>query len=63
VPEEQRRYKALAHIIVGGRLLFPKDREFKTGVQYGSALVKEGKAVEIPGRYKRRDMRAEGDDG
>jgi hypothetical protein len=67
VADEQRRYKALSHIIVGGRLLYPKDREFVAGAQFGDALVKEGRAAALPdepkGRYNRRDMRAKGDDG
>jgi hypothetical protein len=65
VADSPRRYKALAHIIVGGRLLFAKDSEFETSEAFGDALVKEGRAVLLPAMirrtHKRRDMRAEGE--
>jgi hypothetical protein len=72
--QRQLRYKALSDIIVGGSLLFPKGQTFLIGEQFGTALVKEGRAellaaLEQPrntelevasnkGRHKRRDMRA-----
>ena len=63
--ERQLRYKALADIIVGGRLLFPKGAVFTMGEQFGAALVREGRAELLavleqpPDVYDRRDMRAE----
>jgi hypothetical protein len=66
MPDLQRRYKALSDIIVGGRLLFARGSIFDATEQYGSALVKEGRAQPLaaleqpkPPRHKRRDMRAE----
>jgi hypothetical protein len=55
-----KRYKALAHIIVGGRCLHEPDDVFDMAAQQGDALVRAGKAIpHPPRRYNRRDMRAE----
>lgn len=73
--QRQLRYRALADVIVGGCLLFQKGSVFLVGEQFGTALVKEGRAellsaLEQPpmvapdlngkSRHKRRDMRAKG---
>ena len=42
--QRQLRYRALADVIVGGTLLAEKGSVFTVGEQFGTALVKGGRA-------------------
>ena len=44
VLQRQLRYRALADVIVGGCVLFQKGSIFLVGEQFGTALVREGRA-------------------
>jgi hypothetical protein len=63
--DSPRRYRALAHIIVGGRVLYEPGEEFMTSDTFGDALLREGRAELLRPinhrSHKRRDVRPEGD--
>jgi hypothetical protein len=70
--QRQLRYRALADVIVGGRVMYAKGSIFTIGDAFGDALVREGRveklsALEQPppptppfngkARHKRRGLR------